>query len=166
MTREKQRLIFLLERERRKTVDLLRDVDPRLVVHPDSGWRIMDVLAHLAAWEREVLASVQAFDEGDACSIADYDLERYNQAQYERRRGLDPAQVRMDWGMVRRDIQDVVHDLKAHCFDVEMTYPSGRLGRVVPLIEELAAHEAEHREQVALAIAGHRADDAVRGSTL
>ncbi len=154
-TREKQRLIFLLEAERRKTIDLLRDVSPYLVVHTASGWRVMDLIGHLAAWEREVLAAVQAFHEGDAYTIPNYELHAYNQAQYERRRTLDPAQIRMDWGMVRRDVQDVIHDLHDHCFMVEMSYPSGRRGMVIPLIEELAEHEAEHRREIEGAIHAH-----------
>lgn len=148
ITQEKQRLIFLLEGERRKTIEALQGINPYLVVDPDSGWRVMDILGHLAAWEREVLAAMQAFHEGDTYCIPDFDLHVYNQEQYERRRTLDPAQIRMDWGMVRRDVQDVIHDLHDHCFTSDMGYPSGRRGMVIPLIEELAEHEAEHRAEI------------------
>jgi UDP-3-O-acyl-N-acetylglucosamine deacetylase len=146
--KEKQRLIFLLEGERRKTIEVLRGINPYQVVNPDSGWRVIDLIGHLAAWEREVLAAVQAFHEGHSYSIPDFEVDAYNQAQYERRRTLDPAQIRMDWGMVRRDVQDVIHDLHEHCFTTEMCYPSGRHGMVIPLIEELAEHEAEHRQEI------------------
>jgi len=147
-TQEKQRLIFLLEGERRKTIELLRDSSPYKIIHPESGWRVMDLIGHLAAWEREVLAAIQAFHEGDGYTIPNFEIQAYNQAQYERRRQLDPAQIRMDWGMVRRDVQDVIHDLHDHCFSSDMSYPSGRRGRVIPLIEELAEHEAEHRKEI------------------
>lgn len=152
VTREKQRLIFALEGERRKTLALLRDINPRLMVNQESEWRVMDVLGHLAAWERDVLASLQAFQEGDNYHIEDYEPDRYKREQYKRRRTLDPAQIRMDWGMVRRDVQDVIHDLHDHCFAQNMTYPSGDTGMVIPLIEELAAHEAEHRAEIAAAV--------------
>lgn len=148
ITQEKQRLIFLLEGERRKTIELLKNANPRTVVYPDSGWRVIDLIGHLATWEREVLAAIQAFHEGDSYTIPDFELHAYNQSQYERRRTLDPAQIRMDWGMVRRDVQDVIHDLHDHCFSTEMSYPSGRRGMVIPLIEELAEHEAEHRQEI------------------
>lgn len=151
-TQEKQRLIFLLEGERRKTIELLRDVNPYLVIHTDSGWRVIDVIGHLAAWEREVLAAIQAFHEGDVYTIPNFEREAYNHAQYQRRRTLDPAQIRMDWGMARRDLQDVIHDLHDHCFTTEMSYPSGRRGMVIALIEELAEHEAEHRQEIELRV--------------
>lgn len=148
ITTEKQRLVFLLESERRKTIELLRDLTPYRVIHPESGWRVIDIIGHLATWEREVLAAIQAFHEGDVYTIPNFEPESYNIAQYERRRSLDPAQIRMDWFMARRDLQDVIHDLHDHCFTGEMSYPSGRRGMVIALIEELAEHEAEHRQEI------------------
>jgi hypothetical protein len=148
ITQEKQRLIHQLETERRQTIAVLQGLDPYLVVHTDSGWRVKDLVGHLAAWDREVLAAMQAFHEGDHYIIPNFTSQGFNEAQYERRRTLDPAQIRMDWGMVRRDVQDMIHDLHAHLFETDMTYPWGERGKVVALIEELASHEAEHRGEI------------------
>lgn len=153
-TEEKQRLIRLLEQTRQESIEILRGVDDRAVVHPETGWRAQDVLGHLAAWEREVLASIQAFSENDSYTLGDdYRLELYNEETYQRRRHFDPMQCRMDWGMVRRDLQFAVHDVPDDRFFEPMRFPWRTEGTVSKLVEEMVDHEKEHLAQIRDALA-------------
>jgi hypothetical protein len=148
----KQRLLARLEQSRRSAIAALHAVDDYRIIYADSGWRVKDILGHLAAWEREVLASVQAFTEGDVYHLgADHVLDIYNEESYEKRKGLHPAQCRMDWGMVRRDLQFAILELDAERLHEEMQFPWGVRGSVIQLIEEIVQHEEEHvREILAL----------------
>jgi hypothetical protein len=150
--KEKERLLASLERSRQSSIAALSDVDDYRVIYPESGWRVKDVLGHLAAWEREVLASIQAFNEGDVYTLGtDHVLDIYNEESYEKRKGLHPAQCRMDWGMVRRDLQFAILELDAARLHEEMQFPWGAHGSVIQLIEEIVQHEEEHiREILAL----------------
>ncbi len=150
---EKQRLIALLGSSRRAAIEALRGMDEYAVVYPESGWRVKDVLGHLAAWEREALAALQAYHEHDEYTLGeDYELARYNEENYQKRREFYPAQCRIDWGMVRRDLQFAVHDLDpARLFD-EMLYPWGERGTVPDLIESMIAHEEEHIQEMLEAV--------------
>lgn len=151
---EKLRLIALLERSRRESMAALQGVDPYTVVHEASGWKVKDIIGHLAAWEREALASLQAHAEGDEYSLGpDHHNGRYNQAAYEQRRNYDPAQCRIDWGMVRRDLQFAVHDLSPERMGAEMRFPSHRQGSVTTLIERMVAHEEAHIQEIVALLA-------------
>ena len=42
----------------------LIDVDLEIQVYSDDGWRIRDILGHIATWDREVTKSLRAFRAG------------------------------------------------------------------------------------------------------
>ncbi|MBA3534235.1 MAG: DinB family protein [Ardenticatenales bacterium] len=150
---EQKRLIDLLASARRETLAALGDVNDLAMVYAESGWRVKDVLGHLAAWEREVLASLQAYHEQDEYTLGpEYVLDAYNEATFERRKEYDPAQCRMDWGMVRRDLQFAVQEIAPDRLDGPVCYPWGAQGTVTDLIEEVIQHEAAHLKDILAAI--------------
>ncbi len=67
-TAEKERLINLLASERFKTMQALREVNDFTLIYQEGGWRIKDILGHIATWEREALATLQAFNAQDSYS--------------------------------------------------------------------------------------------------
>lgn len=144
-TEEKTRLIELLDRSRRETIAAMRGIDDYAPVYPEAGWRVKDILAHIAIWEREALASLQSFHEGESYSLGEaHDGEAYNREKFQQRYELDPAQVRMDWFMVRRDLQFAVADLDPDRIDDPLLLPWHAFGTVTTLIEEMVTHEAQH----------------------
>jgi hypothetical protein len=152
---EKERLVALLQSSRQATLEALRGLDDGAIVHPETGWRLMDVLGHLAAWEHEVFASLQAFTENDEYTIGpDFDGQRYNTEAYERRRELDPAQIRIDWAMVRGEIRLALRDMTPDQLQATMRYPSGRRGTPAALLQEIIDHEEEHVRDILAAMAG------------
>lgn len=148
-TAEKERLIKLLAAERFKTMQALRDVNDFTLIYQESGWRIKDILGHIATWEREALATVQAFNAQDSYSLgADLDIEQYNQQQFEQRKGYFPAQIRMDWGMVRRDLQFVMNQVPPEMFFDVIDLPWNEKGTISEMIDILVKHEAEHLAEI------------------
>jgi hypothetical protein len=155
---EKERLTALLQSSRQATLDALRGLDDWAVVHPETGWRVMDVLGHLAAWEHEVFAAIQAFTENDEYTIPNFDEQRYNTEAYQRRRALDPAQIRIDWAMVRGEIRLAVRDMTPDQLQATMRYPSGRRGTAAALLQEIIDHEEEHVRDILAALEGKQED--------
>lgn len=151
---ENERLIRLLESSRHEALALLREVDDYTVVYSESGWRVKELLGHVAAWEREILAALQAFHEGETYSLGDdYFLEAYNQQHAEQRRSYDPAQIRMDWAMVRRDLQFAVQEIAPERMAHRLRFPWGVEGTVSELIEQALEHEADHLADIRAALA-------------
>ena len=56
---EVERLLGLLDETRIETRAALGRLADNPVVYPDSGWRVKDVLAHVAAWEDEAARSLR-----------------------------------------------------------------------------------------------------------
>jgi hypothetical protein len=148
--REKDRLMALLASSRHKTLAALRDYDDFAMIYSDSQWRLKDILSHIAVWEREALAALQAFHEKDSAYQVepDLDIEEYNQRTVSERKPFYPAQVRMDWAMVRRELQFAVSQISAERMSEPFAIPWHEEGTVSQLIEKLVEHEAEHLADV------------------
>lgn len=146
---EKERLIKLLISERFKTMQALREVNDFTLIYQDNGWRIKDILGHIATWEREALATLQALNAGDSYSLeTNLDIEQYNQQQFEQRKSYFPAQIRMDWGMVRHELQFVINQVSPEIvFDV-IDFPWHETGTISQMIDILVKHEAEHLVEI------------------
>lgn len=146
---EKERLIKLLASERFKTIQALREANDFTLIYQDAGWRIKDILGHIAAWEREALATLQALNAGDTYSLGDnLDIEQYNQQQFEQRKSYFPAQIRMDWGMVRHELQFVVNQVSSEIIFHVIDLPWNETGTISQMIDILVKHEAEHLAEI------------------
>ncbi len=51
---DKRRLIELLAQTHSITREVLVGVDLDKRVYPDSGWRIRDIIGHIATWDHQV----------------------------------------------------------------------------------------------------------------
>lgn len=157
---QKERLINLLASERFKTMQALREVNDFTLIYQEGGWRIKDILGHIATWEREVLATLQAFNAQDSYSLgADLDIEQYNQQQFEQRKGYFPAQIRMDWGMVRRDLQFVINQVPAERLFHVIDFPWNEKGTISQMIDSLVKHEAEHLAEILAVLQSQSGDE-------
>jgi len=159
-TAEKERLIKLLASERFKTMQALRDVNDFTLIYQERGWRIKDILGHIATWEREALATVQAFNAQDSYSLgAELDIEQYNQQQFEQRKSYFPAQIRMDWGMVRRDLQLVINQVPPEKLVEVIDFPWNEKGTISQMIDILVKHEADHLAEILAVLQSESSDE-------
>ena len=146
---EKLALIGRLRTERQRHIAALRDLDLRAVVHAESGWRVQDLLSHLARWEREALATVQAFSAGEVYRQGEpLDRDAFNAQAYASARDHFPEQARIGWGMVRRDLQFAIHDVPADRFDEPLEFPWGGRGTLHALVAFVLDHEAAHVREI------------------
>ncbi|MGD9092582.1 MAG: hypothetical protein PVF74_07020, partial [Anaerolineales bacterium] len=61
---DKKHLIKLLTDSHSATRAAIEGVNPELPVYQESGWRIRDIIGHLATWDQQVTKSLRAFQAG------------------------------------------------------------------------------------------------------
>jgi hypothetical protein len=140
-------LVQQLEQTFQVGTESLAEVKPGLVVYADSGWRAQDIIAHIAAWEEEVTRALEAYTWDKVYRIPDFELDRYNAAQYEARREQSPDEVADGWRSARKDLIAAVRELSPEKLAGEMGYPSGRRGNCAALIREVMEHSQEHIQE-------------------
>jgi hypothetical protein len=151
---EINRLTRLLDENYARAAAELNGFDPGVVVYAESGWRVQDIISHLLAWDSEVTSSLTAYHAGSAYRIPDFDLQRYNAASYEKRKGHPASHIYTEWENARSQLKSIVAQMTPAELDGEMTYPSGRRGKANALIEEVMEHQHEHFADIYTALKG------------
>jgi len=68
-TGDKNHLLKLLTESHSAARATIEGIDPEWRVYTDTGWRIRDIIGHIATWDRQVAKSLQAFRTGKEYSI-------------------------------------------------------------------------------------------------
>ena len=153
---EKKELLRHLNETYQQSLVLLPTVDPFQVVYEETGWRMKDIVAHVATWDAETLRSLHAFRRGGEYIIPNYvGADDFNGYAATVRMDEPFAQILADWDATRRWMLIIFNAMRDDDFSAEMTYPSGRRGSVRDLVQEIFEHEAEHMEQIRAAAAVH-----------
>ncbi len=139
---------YQLEQSQTKAFARLTDIDRKLVIYPESGWRVQDILSHLTAWEEEIARSLQAYRYNSAYRIPDFELQAFNTMHYQQRKMLPASQVHNDWIASRKRLRMQVTGMAVEKLAGTMTYPSGRLGECGVLVCEVISHQEEHMEDI------------------
>jgi hypothetical protein len=132
-----------------KLCDTLDSVDPTMVVHPESGWRVQDIVGHLAAWYRERIMALQAWQAGQEYLIPNYDTTSYNQRAYEARRHLSYSKIAAEFQSAHEELIAILQQIPEDYFSETIRYPWGETGMIGHLIERLIVHEREHLHEIA-----------------
>ncbi len=128
---------------RQKSREALQNIDPQKVIYQESGWRVLDILAHITAWEEEAIRSLQAFHQGSSYRITDFvDDDSYNHDQYLKRKDLSTEAVFEAWERTREVFQESV--LAVEPMTGTMLLPWGEWNTVPHLVREMLKHEEEH----------------------
>ena len=152
-TDEKTRLVQLLEETRRDTLIALEGVDDEMVVDPESGWRVKDIIGHLAAWDIEAVTALRAYGRGEVYLIPNYTtMDDFNARHIEKRKALLADQIRAEWETAHHDLKIALQEIPLDRFVVRMAYPWGGHGAISELVEIMAEHEREHCEDIAKAV--------------
>jgi hypothetical protein len=155
---EKEYLLDLLTKTHSATRATLEGVDPEMRVYTDTGWRIRDIIGHIATWDRQVAKSILAFMEGSEYSIPNLDENVFNQQAVLEQQELTAQQIFAEWEQAREDFIDAVQEVPLDLFPGDLLYPWGdERGSIAKLVEYMSEHDVEHREEIAKAIqASHK----------
>ena len=146
---DKTELLRALNDSHQQMLETLRGTDPEQVIYETSGWRVKDILAHVATWDAEVLRSFLAFRRGGAYSIPNFEgTDDFNAFAASSRMDEPIEQIRADWEATYSWLKLIFSAMSDDDFSAEMTHPSGKRGTARGLAQEIAEHTAEHAEHI------------------
>jgi hypothetical protein len=146
---DKRRLLELLTQTHSATHATLEGIDLEMRVYSDSGWRIRDIIGHIATWDRQVAKSLRAFRAGKEYAIPDHDEDAFNEQDVLSQQELTAQEVFDEWELAREDFKDAVNELPPEQFPGDLLYPWGdERGTIAHLVEMMAEHDVEHRAEI------------------
>ena len=145
----KAELLRQLDQTHQAMLDLLKTVDPEQVIYEETGWRVKDIVAHVATWDAETLRSFHALRRNTSYQIPNFtDVDDFNAYAATARMDETMERIMTDWEATRSWMKIIFNAMSDDDFAVEMTYPSGRQGSARDLAEEIPDHEREHMEDI------------------
>jgi uncharacterized damage-inducible protein DinB len=123
-------------------------------VHADSDWQIRDIIWHIAVWDRQVTKSIRAFKDGGEYSIPALNEDEFNDLAFQEGRKLTVEQIIEDYEQARADFKTSVQELPQEKYSEDLLYPWGdERGDISQLVAYMVEHDAEHRDEIAAALA-------------
>lgn len=118
------------------------------------GYTVQDLLGHLAAWDHEILAAIEAYLNGAPPYRADMDMAdvaAWNSRARDRRRNMamPPLQTRLICFMTRGELGSLLAAAPPQVADHVIDYPWGERGALRDLVDRYAiAHDLTHAAQI------------------
>lgn len=137
-------LLNLLEQTRRETRSILSGMDPLRVVHDDErGWRVRDIVGHLAVWNEEAARSLSAYANGSAytCIAGRGQYYEYNGPAADERKEWTLDEVWAEYEASHDQLEHIVAVMPAEKWDGEMLFPWNEAGTIEQLVKRMMKHE-------------------------
>jgi uncharacterized protein (TIGR03083 family) len=115
---------------------------------PNEGWSALDTLAHLVAAEEGMRARIERALAGDGALPADFDLDRWNRRQVEKRRGLGADELLAGFGAAREATLRLLDTLRDDQLTLPVEHPANRQATVGWVFDRIAAHQLAHTDDV------------------
>ena len=151
---DKKRLLEKMSASHSSIQSILEGVDLELRIYGNTGWRIRDILGHIATWDREVTKSLRAFLEGTEYYIPgiNEDETDFNEEAVAEQRELSTPQIVSEWEQAREEFKTAVRDIPPEWFPGDLLYPWGdERGSISLLVEYMIEHDEEHRDEIVMA---------------
>ena len=146
---DKQRLIDLLADTHSATSMVLEGIDLETRIYSESGWRIRDILGHIAGWDRQAAKSLRAFRDGEDYAIPNFDEDATNEAMVCEQHDWTAEQVFAEWDKAREDFKLAIQEIALDKFPGDLLYPWGdERGSIAQLVEFMTEHDIEHRDEI------------------
>ena len=153
--KEKKHLIEILTESHLAFRALLEGVDLEMPVYKDTGWRVRDIVGHIATWDLEVAKSLQAYQTGSEYVIPgiDGDETDYNAKAVLEQHKLSTQQILDEFERAHEELKKAVGEMPTDRFPGDMVYPWGNeRGTIAQLVEYMVEHAVEHHAEIKNAI--------------
>lgn len=146
-------LVDLLTTTRQDTLAALKDVDLDRIMHPDSGWRVRDMVAHLIAWDIAAVQALKHLQSKTVDAIPDLsDMDAYNAREVAKRKNLPIDDLFAEWAALHDEFKALAENMPDDLMGKRFRFPWGAHGTGYQLVEGMAGHEQYHREEIQLSI--------------
>lgn len=155
----KLELMALLEKEYQTTLKIIENCDLETVAHPDSGWRIKDIIIHVSFHDFLRLNKLNAYlksipyDMPAEWQLANppEDLHKRNQLIYVQRQHYSNARVLADYKIHRTAMNAFYQQLTDD--QLSMEYPTNYgVVTVEKTVEWTIGHDTHHRTEILAAL--------------
>ena len=153
----KENILTRLSDSHSELEQALEGLDLELVIHPDTGWCIRDILGHIATWDRVLIHSIQTFLEGSEYVIPGMvgDETDYNTQKVAEQKKLSSSEILKEWNQAREDFITIVQQIPTDKFFDELAFPWGdERGSLSVMIEYMIEHNGEHQAEILQAVHG------------
>lgn len=148
-----QQLIDALTEARQETLALLDGADVSCMTHPDSGWTVQDIINHLAwcdEWSAKMLEEALAGIQFEVPK--DWRMRDANDLIREQRKNFSVTRSCADLSAAHEALKTIIADVSPEKLTDEFKAPWGQMITTVTLVKITVEHEAEHREEIRLAV--------------
>ena len=150
---DKKHLLKLLTESHSDLSAAIEGIDPQRRIHPDTGWRIRDIIGHVATWDHQVTKSLRAYQAGTEYAISNLEEHDFNEQSVEEQRALTAQQIYVEWEQAYEDVKDALREITLELFPGDLLYPWGdERGSIAQLVEFMTDHNSEHREEIVKAM--------------
>ena len=151
---EKKRLIDSLTEAHLALRKMLDEIDLEMPVYGDTGWRVRDILGHVATWDREVAKSLRAYQAGIEYLTPNLDEEEveFNEKAVQEQKKLSSEQLLNEFEQAYEEFRAAIQEMPDDHFPGDLLYPWGdERGDIVTLAEYMIEHAVGHRDEIAKA---------------
>jgi uncharacterized protein (TIGR03083 family) len=139
MAEDRDDLLRHYRDSRKKMLEVLHGLTDEQLSDPTlDGWAVKDHLAHLALWDDLRAAEVERISAGheSAWKMTDEQDDDYNEAAYQMRRGMSPAQARWELEHSRARLLEAIEKAPPEALDPSRYGAAG----------VRSTHEGQHTE--------------------
>ena len=157
--KEKKRLIDGLTEAHLALRGILDEIDLEMPVYEDTGWRVRDIVGHVATWDLVVAKSLRAFQTGSEYLIPvpnpeEYEDEFNKNAVLEQQK-LSTQQILDEFETAYDEFKKAIQEIPDDLFPGDLLYPWGdERGNIATMVDYMIEHAVEHRDEIIKAIQG------------
>ncbi len=118
----------------------------------EGGWKVKQVLLHLATSESGQIKLGQAIAAGQATVPDDFDLNRYNRRQIEKNQDKQPPEILFGMAESRQKLLAFLDEVSAEDLDKRGKHGLGDVISLEQLFYRIGEHEAEHTAEIKQAL--------------
>jgi hypothetical protein len=148
---EKKRWIDSLTGAHIKLREAIHGVDLELPVYGDTGWRVRDVVGHVATWERVVAKALRAYQAGSVYLVPNpgtYEDE-FNENEVLAQQKLSTQQILDEFEAANDEFVKAITDTPNDLFPGDLLYPWGdERGDIATMVEYMIEHAVEHHDEI------------------
>jgi uncharacterized protein (TIGR03083 family) len=147
---DKPHALASLHESRRDTLAVIAELNLDAIAHPTTGWRVRDVLGHVAVWEIEATRALEAYRRGESYPVVS--IPDFNEQAYRARQDLPLDGVLAEWQSTREAFIAALEAIPAEDYERVYRFPWGGRESIGEMAVEMAWHEREHVDEIQRAI--------------
>ncbi|GEM_PF-2000886 len=151
----KSDLIAGMDIRRESAQSLVEAVNPDLNVHDNSEWTAKDLIAHLTAFEEDMVDAIQAFMEDEKYRLdlrGVTNIDDFNEMRRLERADKTWEQVIKEWKSARDQLRGLIIAFPTDQLDIPFTTPFMQKYTLMQAIKGCGIHEKMHITEIKKAL--------------